>query len=68
MTRVLVIPPMRSPTTERMLPWTKKHDPACIWAANRAHQFAAYTLMDEKQVPPRWATHAAAEADADVRA
>lgn len=51
MTRVLVIPPMRSPTTGRMLPWTKKHDPVCSWAAHRAHQFAAYTLMDEKQVP-----------------
>src|SRR3954453_905984 len=42
--QVLVIPPMKSPTTGRLLGWTMTHDPDCYVPAARmrSHPWAQY--------------------------
>ena len=52
--QVLVIPPMKSPTTGRLLGWTMTHDPDChVPAARmRSHPWAQYVLRPVSQIPP----------------
>jgi hypothetical protein len=51
--QVLVIPPMRSPTTGRMLGWTKSHAPGCYVPPARMlhHPWAQYVSMPTQHVP-----------------
>lgn len=52
--QVLVIPPMKSPTTGRLLDWTMTHDPDCYVPAARmrSHPWAQYVLMPASHIPP----------------
>jgi hypothetical protein len=50
---VLVIPPMRSPNTGRMLGWSMTHDPSCYVPAVRMahHPWVQYQTFRVEDVP-----------------
>jgi hypothetical protein len=48
--QVLVIPPMRSPNTGRMLGWSVSHAPDCNWA-NSITPLVPYSTMNAVSVP-----------------